>query len=96
MKSSAYLINMGRGPVVDEAALIEALNAGKIAGAGLDVLEQEPPVPDNPLLKMNNVMFTPHIGGNTIEASMRCSEILANTVLKALDGEDTYNWVNKF
>ena len=41
-------------------------------------------------------MFTPHIGGNTIEASMRCSEILANTVLKALDGEETYNWVNRF
>lgn len=96
MKPSAYLINMGRGPVVDEAALIHALQEGQIAGAGLDVLEQEPPQPDNPLLTMNNVMFTPHIGGNTIEASMRCSQILATTVLEALDGKDTYNWVNKF
>ena len=87
---------MGRGPVVDEAALIHALQEGQIAGAGLDVLEQEPPQPDNPLLTMNNVMFTPHIGGNTIEASMRCSQILASTVLEALDGKDTYNWVNKF
>jgi len=96
MKNSAYLINLGRGPVVDEAALIEALKAGEIAGAGLDCLEEEPPKADNPMFEMDNVIFSPHIGGNTIEASMRCSEILANTVLKALDGEDTYNWVNKF
>lgn len=96
MKDSAYFINCGRGPVCDEAALIRALKENKIAGAGLDCLEIEPPEEDNDLFKFDNVLFTPHIAGNTIEASMRCSEILATTVLKALDGEETYNWVNKF
>ncbi len=60
MKSSAYLINMARGPVVDELALIAALRDGTIAGAGLDVFEQEPIAPDNPLLGMDNVLLAPH------------------------------------
>ena len=60
MKASAYFINTGRGKVVDEKALIRALQEGWIAGAGLDVQEQEPPAPDNPLRKMENVVLTPH------------------------------------
>ena len=60
MKSSAFLINMARGPIVDELALIDALNQGVIAGAGLDVFEQEPIQTDNPLLKMRQVLLTPH------------------------------------
>lgn len=60
MKPDAYLINMARGPVVDETALIEALQNKQIAGAGLDVFEQEPVAPDNPLLTMNQVILTPH------------------------------------
>ena len=68
MKPTAILINTGRGPVIDEAALIKALQAGTIAGAGLDVLEQEPPSVDNPLLDMGNVMVTPHLAGTTQEA----------------------------
>jgi D-3-phosphoglycerate dehydrogenase len=60
MKPTAYLINCSRGPVVDEEALIEALNTGQIAGAGLDVFDQEPVQPDNPLLKMDNVAATNH------------------------------------
>ena len=61
MKPEAVLINTSRGPVIDEAALIGALTEGWIAAAGLDVLEQEPPEPDNPLLKLDNVVVTPHI-----------------------------------
>jgi D-3-phosphoglycerate dehydrogenase len=61
MKPTALFINTGRGPTVDESALIEALQQGWIAGAGLDVLEKEPPGPENPLLTMENVIFTPHV-----------------------------------
>ena len=61
MKKSAIFLNTGRGPTVDEPALIKALAEGWIAGAGLDVLETEPPKPDNPLLKMENVTLTPHV-----------------------------------
>lgn len=60
MKPSAVLLNVARGPIVDEAALIEALRAGRIRGAGLDVFETEPPAPDNPLLSMDNVVLSPH------------------------------------
>lgn len=70
MKPSAHFINTGRGPVVDEAALIKALQEGWIAGAGLDVLEKEPPDPDNPLLTMEHVTLTPHYAS----ASARGSE----------------------
>ncbi len=82
MKRSAYLVNVARGGVVDEPALIEALEAGEIAGAGLDVFSQEPLPPDNPLWKTRNVTVFPHLGGYsqgyedrampTIETNMRC------------------------
>jgi phosphoglycerate dehydrogenase-like enzyme len=65
MKSSAYLINTCRGPVVDEPALIEALTNGTIAGAGLDVFDQEPPPPNNPLFSLSNVVLTAHFAGPT-------------------------------
>ena len=60
MKPTGYFINVARGPIVDEAALIETLGAGQIAGAALDVFEREPVAPDNPLLTMDNVIVTPH------------------------------------
>jgi glyoxylate reductase len=71
MKPSAILINTSRGRVVDEAALIEALQQGKIAGAGLDVFEREPPAPDNPLLHMDNVIVTPHVAGGSRDSVTR-------------------------
>ena len=60
MKPTAYFLNVGRGPIVDERALIDTLKAGRILGAGLDVTYQEPIEPDNPLLGMDNVIITPH------------------------------------
>lgn len=95
MKNTAYVINMGRGPVVDEDALVDALQRGEIAGAGLDVLSDEPPRKDHPLFQMDQVLLTPHIGGDTREAKRRTSEILTRTVLEALDGQEPYNWVNR-
>ena len=65
MKPGSYLINASRGGVVDEGALIKVLQEGHLAGAGLDVFDPEPPLADNPLLKMNNVVLTPHIASNT-------------------------------
>jgi D-3-phosphoglycerate dehydrogenase len=67
MKPRAVLINTSRGPIIDETALVRALREGWIAAAGLDVLEQEPPAPDHPLLTMDNVVLTPHIGGYSDE-----------------------------
>jgi D-3-phosphoglycerate dehydrogenase / 2-oxoglutarate reductase len=76
MKTTAVLVNTARGPVIDESALIRALTEGWIAGAGLDVLEQEPPDPANPLLRLDNVVITPHIGAYSndyLENSWRIS-----------------------
>ena len=67
MKVGSFIINTGRGPIIDEEALVSALQSGHIAGAGLDVFSQEPPGKDNPLLVLDNVVATPHVGGLTLE-----------------------------
>lgn len=73
----------------------EALKNHEIAGAALDVLASEPPAADEPLLTLDNVIFTPHFGGDTYEAKQTVSRKTAENLIKALDGEDTYNWVNR-
>lgn len=80
MKETAFLINTARGSIVDEPALIRALEAKQIAGAGLDTVEQEPFDPKNPLLDMENVLVAPHIGGATREASTRSSVACAQAI----------------
>jgi len=87
MKRSAFIINTARGAIIDEKALIKALRGGWIAGAALDVFEEEPPKPDNPLLKMNNVLVTPHFASCTHEAYRREAFMAAKEVLRVLQGK---------
>jgi len=82
-----YLINTSRGAVVDEAALIDALQTGIIAGAGLDVYEPEPPQVDNPLFALDNVVLTPHLASFTEQGRRRMGLMVAEDVLKMLRGE---------
>lgn len=87
MKPGSYLINASRGPVVDEAALIRALQDGHLAGAGLDVYDPEPPAPDNPLLQMENVVNTPHVASNTPQGNGRMSNSVVDQIIQLTQGE---------
>lgn len=94
MKSTAYLINTSRGPVVDEEALVKALKEGKIAGAGLDVYEEEPKVHPE-LFKMKNVVLLPHIGSASIMTRTQMANMAATNLLAGLRGEIPPNLVNE-
>ncbi|HHY85686.1 MAG TPA: D-2-hydroxyacid dehydrogenase [Verrucomicrobia bacterium] len=86
MKPGAILINTGRGPLIDEAALAEALNEGRLAGAGLDVLSTEPPDATNPLLRARNCVITPHIGWATRAARIRLMREVVENLRAFLNG----------
>jgi D-3-phosphoglycerate dehydrogenase len=94
MQPHAFFITTARGFIHDEAALLEALRAGKIAGAGLDVWAKEPPPPDHPLLQLDNVLASPHTAGVTREARENMGRIAAEQVLDALDGKRPPRIVN--
>jgi D-3-phosphoglycerate dehydrogenase len=94
MKPTAYLINTARGPIVNEQALIKALREGRIAGAGLDVLEMEPPDPDNPLLAMDNVIITPHCAGISDRGTYNVKKKAAENVARVLTGRWPESVVN--
>jgi D-3-phosphoglycerate dehydrogenase len=86
MKPSAVLINTARGPVVDEEALIEALESGRIAFAALDVMTKEPPTPDNPLRKMANVILTPHLAWYSENSARLAGEKAAQDIVRVFNG----------
>lgn len=90
MKPTAFLINTARGAVLDEHALADALNSGRIAGAGLDVLIDEPPKADNPLLTAKNCILTPHIGWASRDARLRLIRIVADNLQAFLDGRPVH------
>src|SRR5947199_2058922 len=87
MKPTAYLVNTARGGIVDEKALHQALVGRKIAGAALDVFDQEPTPTDNPLLKLDNFLCAPHMAGVTSEAVERMAIVTVQNMLSVLDGK---------
>jgi D-3-phosphoglycerate dehydrogenase len=94
MKPTAFLINTSRGGVIDESALVEALVQRRIAGAGLDVLEQEPPPKDHPLFALNNVILTPHCAAHTELATRKVRRGAIDAVMGVLRGQWPENLVN--
>ena len=86
MKSNAILINTARGPLINESDLSEALTNNIIAGAGLDVLSDEPPMKDNPLIGLNNCIITPHISWATKESRLRLIDIVASNISAFFNG----------
>jgi hypothetical protein len=94
MKGSAFLINTSRGPIIDQAALVEALHAGTIGGAGLDVAEVEPIPADDPLLSAPNCVLLPHIGSATLATRSRMASMAVDNCLAGLRGEPLPNQVN--
>jgi len=95
IKKKSYIVNVSRGGIVDEKALARALTSGRVAGAALDVLTIEPPQEENPLLKIDNVFITPHIGWNTREARLKSQSTLIEQVNDVLKGKVPKYVINK-
>ena len=94
MRPGTILINASRGPVVDEAALVRALDSGHLGGAGLDVFEVEPLAGDSPLRAFENVLLSPHAAAWTDEAEARLLDVCGANLRRALDGQEPFNVVN--
>jgi glyoxylate reductase len=95
MKKTSILINNARGPVIDESALLKALKEGWIAGAGLDVFEEEPTPQQNPLLKLENVVVAPHISSSSYQTRSKMAEMVAENLVAFFEGRTPPNLVNK-
>ena len=87
MKRTAVIVNVARGPLIDQAALVDALHAGALRGVGLDVFEEEPLPPDHPIVGIENAVLTPHVAGLTRESSKRRARFAAENVARALAGD---------
>ena len=95
MRKRPLIVNTSRGPIIDEKALVEALKRGLVSGAGLDVMEKEPPDPQNPLLKMENVIFSPHMGFYSEESIRELNRRTAESVADVLLGKWPRSVVNR-
>lgn len=94
MRPGSYLVNASRGPVVNQAALVDALRAGQLTGAALDVFEEEPLPPGSPLRQLDNVLLSPHVAGLTHEAEERLLEVTGSNLRRVLEGRAPVNVVN--
>ena len=95
MKESAILVNISRGALVDEAALVEALQSGSIKGAALDVFEREPLPESSPLWQMPNVLITPHVSGSNPHYDTRVTDLFCDNLRRYLNGEPLRNKVER-